>query len=222
MWFHFFCVLCFSWSSPSQGLCCSQSCEFKPAGQTCDEETDCQRESVCSGLSPLCPEPSPKENLTVCSQGTRVCLSGVRRTHPHPQCDSTWFPNTLTSRNGTKWAQNRRYYPLCNFYLNLRFTEMLLLNPHQLRRSLLSCRCCTCFIHVPSWWSTRLHPWPLKQFHHLHLDRLRNCLCMFFCMVYLLLLGHSASSWEPVLLLSPTVCHISTVQPTTPISAGGD
>ncbi|XP_068599865.1 disintegrin and metalloproteinase domain-containing protein 10 [Brachionichthys hirsutus] len=63
--------------SPSQGLCCHHDCDFKPAGQTCDEETDCQRESVCSGLSPFCPEPSSKENLTVCNQGTRVCLNGV-------------------------------------------------------------------------------------------------------------------------------------------------
>ncbi|XP_039984879.1 disintegrin and metalloproteinase domain-containing protein 10 [Xiphias gladius] len=63
--------------SPSQGLCCGQDCGFKLAGQTCDEETDCQRESVCSGLSPLCPAPSAKENLTVCSQGTRVCLNGI-------------------------------------------------------------------------------------------------------------------------------------------------
>lgn len=67
----FFCI------SPSQGLCCSQDCGFKPAGQTCDPETDCQRASVCSGLSPHCPEPSAKENLTVCSLGTRVCLNGV-------------------------------------------------------------------------------------------------------------------------------------------------
>ncbi|KAM9848627.1 disintegrin and metalloproteinase domain-containing protein 10 [Aulostomus maculatus] len=63
--------------SPSQGLCCTQDCGFKPAGQTCDEETECQREGVCSGLSALCPEPSAKENFTVCSEGTRICLSGV-------------------------------------------------------------------------------------------------------------------------------------------------
>lgn len=63
--------------SPSQGLCCAQDCGFKPSGQTCDEETDCLKDSVCSGLSPLCPEPAAKENLTVCSQGTRVCLNGV-------------------------------------------------------------------------------------------------------------------------------------------------
>ncbi|CAK6955449.1 disintegrin and metalloproteinase domain-containing protein 10 isoform X1 [Scomber scombrus] len=78
--------------SPSQGLCCGQDCGFKSAGQICDEETDCQRESVCSGLSPLCPEPSAKENLTVCSQGTRVCLNGVCAEsvcvkHSLQQCD---------------------------------------------------------------------------------------------------------------------------------------
>lgn len=63
--------------SPSQGLCCRADCGFKPRGLVCDEETDCQKESVCSGQSPHCPEPSPKENLTICSQGTRVCLNGV-------------------------------------------------------------------------------------------------------------------------------------------------
>ncbi|XP_034035637.1 disintegrin and metalloproteinase domain-containing protein 10 isoform X2 [Thalassophryne amazonica] len=63
--------------SPSQGLCCGQDCGFKSAEQACDEETDCQEESVCSGLSPFCPEPLTKENLTMCSQGTRVCLNGV-------------------------------------------------------------------------------------------------------------------------------------------------
>uniref|UniRef100_A0A667Z5U1 Si:ch1073-396h14.1 n=1 Tax=Myripristis murdjan TaxID=586833 RepID=A0A667Z5U1_9TELE len=74
--------------SPSQGLCCGQNCMFKPAGETCDEETDCQKTSLCSGLSPFCPDPSPKDNLTVCSQGTRVCLNGVRLPNP---------PNQITS-----------------------------------------------------------------------------------------------------------------------------
>ncbi|XP_056459563.1 disintegrin and metalloproteinase domain-containing protein 10 [Gadus chalcogrammus] len=78
--------------SPSQGLCCGQACGFKPAGESCDEETECQRESVCTGLSPLCPEPAPKENFTVCRLNTRVCLNGqcaeslcVR--HGLEQCD---------------------------------------------------------------------------------------------------------------------------------------
>ncbi|XP_015249892.1 PREDICTED: disintegrin and metalloproteinase domain-containing protein 10-like [Cyprinodon variegatus] len=63
--------------SPSQGLCCGPNCEFKPLGQMCEEEADCEKESMCSGLSPFCPEPDPKDNLTVCSEGTRVCLNGV-------------------------------------------------------------------------------------------------------------------------------------------------
>ncbi|XP_056132820.1 disintegrin and metalloproteinase domain-containing protein 10 [Lampris incognitus] len=62
--------------SPSQGLCCGQGCEFKLVGESCGEETDCQRQSVCSGISPFCPEPGPKENLTICSLGTRVCING--------------------------------------------------------------------------------------------------------------------------------------------------
>ncbi|XP_051928792.1 disintegrin and metalloproteinase domain-containing protein 10 [Hippocampus zosterae] len=63
--------------SPSQGICCSQECSFKSEAQACDEETDCQMASICSGLSPVCPDPRPKENLSLCSQGTRVCLNGV-------------------------------------------------------------------------------------------------------------------------------------------------
>ncbi|KAG7283705.1 hypothetical protein CRUP_020478 [Coryphaenoides rupestris] len=70
--------------SPSQGLCCGQACTFKQAGESCDEETECQRESVCSGLSPLCPEPSPKENFTICSLNTRVCLNGQSGNQPPP------------------------------------------------------------------------------------------------------------------------------------------
>ncbi|KAL1023097.1 hypothetical protein UPYG_G00036370 [Umbra pygmaea] len=62
--------------SPSQGLCCSPACAFKLPGDSCEEESDCQLESVCSGLSPVCPKPSAKENMTVCSLGTRVCLNG--------------------------------------------------------------------------------------------------------------------------------------------------
>lgn len=47
---------------------------------------------MCSGQSPHCPEPSPKENLTICSQGTRVCLNGecvesVCVRHGLQQCD---------------------------------------------------------------------------------------------------------------------------------------
>uniref|UniRef100_A0A6Q2YM59 ADAM10 endopeptidase n=1 Tax=Esox lucius TaxID=8010 RepID=A0A6Q2YM59_ESOLU len=63
--------------SPSQGLCCGPACLFKPSGDSCEEESDCQLESVCSGFSPVCPKPSAKANMTTCSLGTRVCLNGL-------------------------------------------------------------------------------------------------------------------------------------------------
>ncbi|KAM8888040.1 disintegrin and metalloproteinase domain-containing protein 10 isoform 1-T6 [Synchiropus picturatus] len=63
--------------SPSQGLCCTPQCEFKAASEICDEEVDCQEESLCSGVSSLCPPPNAKKNLTVCSRGTQVCINGV-------------------------------------------------------------------------------------------------------------------------------------------------
>ncbi|XP_034561874.1 disintegrin and metalloproteinase domain-containing protein 10 [Notolabrus celidotus] len=78
--------------SPTQGLCCSQSCEFESPDDVCDEKTDCQEASFCTGLSALCPEPSNKENLTLCSNDTRVCLNGVCAEsvcvrHNMQQCD---------------------------------------------------------------------------------------------------------------------------------------
>lgn len=65
-------------SSPSQGLCCSLNCDFKAPGTPCEEESDCEMKSGCTGASPFCPAPSPKANMTICSLGTRVCLQGVR------------------------------------------------------------------------------------------------------------------------------------------------
>ncbi|XP_077440563.1 disintegrin and metalloproteinase domain-containing protein 10 isoform X2 [Vanacampus margaritifer] len=105
--------------SPSQGLCCSQECNFKSGLQTCDEETDCQRESICSGLSAVCPDPRPKENLTVCSQGTRVCLNGVCAEsvcvkHNLEQCDCPGEPETCASTTSSVLSRHfqRKVLPL--------------------------------------------------------------------------------------------------------------
>ncbi|XP_038627698.1 disintegrin and metalloproteinase domain-containing protein 10-like [Tachyglossus aculeatus] len=78
--------------SPSQGPCCDHACTHHPAGQLCQEETDCTQESTCPGSTAACPDPSPKEDFTPCSLGTQLCLGG--RCHgslclPHSleQCD---------------------------------------------------------------------------------------------------------------------------------------
>lgn len=82
--------------SPSQGLCCSLECQFKPDTHLCDEETDCQEASFCSGLTALCPPPTAKEKFTVCSQGTRICLDGVRRSKALQQNPGLSFRATVT------------------------------------------------------------------------------------------------------------------------------
>ncbi|KAK6467391.1 disintegrin and metalloproteinase domain-containing protein 10-like [Huso huso] len=62
--------------SPSQGKCCSHQCVFKPQGQKCQQENDCEFESECSGVGASCPSPTPKANMTTCHLGTRVCING--------------------------------------------------------------------------------------------------------------------------------------------------
>uniref|UniRef100_A0A3B1JIE8 ADAM10 endopeptidase n=1 Tax=Astyanax mexicanus TaxID=7994 RepID=A0A3B1JIE8_ASTMX len=62
--------------SPSQGLCCSSSCEFRNPGLTCEEDSECRTKSECTGFSASCPKPAAKPNMTLCSLGTRVCLNG--------------------------------------------------------------------------------------------------------------------------------------------------
>ncbi|KAJ8374660.1 hypothetical protein SKAU_G00052400 [Synaphobranchus kaupii] len=62
--------------SPSQGPCCNSSCVFKPQGMTCEEQSECQLTSTCSGAMATCPFPSAKPNMTSCADNTRVCLNG--------------------------------------------------------------------------------------------------------------------------------------------------
>ncbi|KAM5194678.1 disintegrin and metalloproteinase domain-containing protein 10-like isoform 2-T2 [Mantella aurantiaca] len=63
--------------SPSQGQCCSQLCTLKPKGDRCRDEAECTFEDFCTGESPKCPNPTAKENYTLCNYRTRICLNGV-------------------------------------------------------------------------------------------------------------------------------------------------
>ena len=66
--------------SPSQGVCCSSSCQFKNSSKICRIENDCLYTVSCTGESSDCPinsNNSFKPNYTVCNSGTQICISGV-------------------------------------------------------------------------------------------------------------------------------------------------
>ncbi|XP_055514673.1 disintegrin and metalloproteinase domain-containing protein 10 [Leucoraja erinacea] len=62
--------------SPTQGRCCSPQCVLATHQQQCSRETECAFESYCNGVSPACPDSSPKENHTLCHQGLLLCVNG--------------------------------------------------------------------------------------------------------------------------------------------------
>uniref|UniRef100_A0A8C5MDB3 Disintegrin and metalloproteinase domain-containing protein 10 n=1 Tax=Leptobrachium leishanense TaxID=445787 RepID=A0A8C5MDB3_9ANUR len=62
--------------SPSQGPCCTSTCNFKPRNFKCREESDCAMVGTCNGMVPQCPPSDPRENLTQCNRQTQVCIKG--------------------------------------------------------------------------------------------------------------------------------------------------
>ncbi|XP_069784530.1 disintegrin and metalloproteinase domain-containing protein 10 isoform X8 [Narcine bancroftii] len=62
--------------SPSQGLCCGPQCALAAHHQQCRKETECAFKSYCDGVSPVCPDTSPKDNYTLCNQGLLLCVNG--------------------------------------------------------------------------------------------------------------------------------------------------
>ncbi|XP_056429114.1 disintegrin and metalloproteinase domain-containing protein 10-like [Hyla sarda] len=65
--------------SPSQGLCCNNSCSYKPKEELCRDEAECTYKSFCTGKTSICPTSTPKSNYTLCNAGTRICLNGMCR-----------------------------------------------------------------------------------------------------------------------------------------------
>lgn len=62
--------------SPSQGPCCTDTCNFESKEKLCKLESDCTELSFCDGRQASCPEPVHKRNKTECNNGTQVCWSG--------------------------------------------------------------------------------------------------------------------------------------------------
>ena len=60
--------------SPSQGPCCTNTCQFK-LGDKCLDDNGCREESFCDGTTPSCPLSEVKPNKTVCNEEF-VCYKG--------------------------------------------------------------------------------------------------------------------------------------------------
>ncbi|XP_039290316.1 disintegrin and metalloproteinase domain-containing protein 10 isoform X2 [Nilaparvata lugens] len=63
-----------SMCSPSQGPCCTATCQLK-FGERCRDDNGCRDSSYCDGRGPYCPPSINKPNKTVCNEEF-VCFMG--------------------------------------------------------------------------------------------------------------------------------------------------
>ena len=63
--------------SPSQGPCCTSTCEYADEVVTCRAETECSYSSQCRANNFTCPESRHKEDGTTCNGNTQICKNGV-------------------------------------------------------------------------------------------------------------------------------------------------
>ncbi len=66
--------------SPSQGSCCTNTCQFQVNNITCLSGTDCKNDIFCTGNRADCPVEDSrfyKPNLTPCNSNTQVCQNGI-------------------------------------------------------------------------------------------------------------------------------------------------
>uniref|UniRef100_A0A8C8HZ56 Disintegrin and metalloproteinase domain-containing protein 10 n=1 Tax=Oncorhynchus tshawytscha TaxID=74940 RepID=A0A8C8HZ56_ONCTS len=114
--------------SPSQGPCCTRTCNFKGSNDTCREESECAEQGMCNGGTAQCPTSEPKANFTVCHGETQVCLNGgcsgsicekydlevctcasIEGTDEtelcHVCCQERMKPDTCSSTGSEKWAR---------------------------------------------------------------------------------------------------------------------
>uniref|UniRef100_A0A8C8HZI2 Disintegrin and metalloproteinase domain-containing protein 10 n=1 Tax=Oncorhynchus tshawytscha TaxID=74940 RepID=A0A8C8HZI2_ONCTS len=110
--------------SPSQGPCCTRTCNFKGSNDTCREESECAEQGMCNGGTAQCPTSEPKANFTVCHGETQVCLNGgcsgsicekydlevctcasIEGTDETELCHVCLKPDTCSSTGSEKWAR---------------------------------------------------------------------------------------------------------------------
>ena len=65
--------------SPSEGLCCSSSCQFLPPGLPCSPASECEEAASCTGRTALCPVPASRPDGTLCEGASRRCEGGQCR-----------------------------------------------------------------------------------------------------------------------------------------------
>ncbi|XP_029623327.1 disintegrin and metalloproteinase domain-containing protein 10 [Salmo trutta] len=114
--------------SPSQGPCCTPTCNFKGSNDKCREESECAEQGMCNGGTVQCPTSEPKANFTACHGETQVCLNGgcsgsicekyglevctcasIEGTDEtelcHVCCQERMKPDTCSSTGSEKWAR---------------------------------------------------------------------------------------------------------------------
>uniref|UniRef100_A0A8C7NAU0 Disintegrin and metalloproteinase domain-containing protein 10 n=1 Tax=Oncorhynchus kisutch TaxID=8019 RepID=A0A8C7NAU0_ONCKI len=110
--------------SPSQGPCCTPTCNFKGSNDTCREESECAEQGMCNGGTAQCPTSEPKANFTACHGETQVCLNGgcsgsicekydlevctcasIEGTDETELCHVCLKPDTCSSTGSEKWAR---------------------------------------------------------------------------------------------------------------------
>uniref|UniRef100_A0A674EWT7 Disintegrin and metalloproteinase domain-containing protein 10 n=1 Tax=Salmo trutta TaxID=8032 RepID=A0A674EWT7_SALTR len=110
--------------SPSQGPCCTPTCNFKGSNDKCREESECAEQGMCNGGTVQCPTSEPKANFTACHGETQVCLNGgcsgsicekyglevctcasIEGTDETELCHVCLKPDTCSSTGSEKWAR---------------------------------------------------------------------------------------------------------------------
>ncbi|XP_048748711.2 disintegrin and metalloproteinase domain-containing protein 10-like [Ostrea edulis] len=91
--------------SPSQGPCCSESCEFRSSTNvTCRVSTECSSEVYCSGTSAVCPNATNEPDMKYCSDFSQVCVDGVCQGSLCKKIGHSTLSNTGNTGN-TSWDE---------------------------------------------------------------------------------------------------------------------